>query len=47
MALSVAHRAYVLGSGSIVAEGPAEEIGADPRLKSAYLGVPAEALQHA
>ncbi|MBV8914411.1 MAG: ATP-binding cassette domain-containing protein, partial [Acetobacteraceae bacterium] len=39
MALSVAHRAYVLASGRTVASGPAAEIAADPRLRSAYLGV--------
>jgi ABC-type branched-subunit amino acid transport system ATPase component len=39
MALSVAHRAYVLASGRTIASGPAAEIAADPRLRSAYLGV--------
>jgi branched-chain amino acid transport system ATP-binding protein len=39
MALSVADRAYVLGSGRIVAEGPAQELAADERVKNAYLGI--------
>jgi branched-chain amino acid transport system ATP-binding protein len=38
MALSVAHRAYVLNSGRIVAGGTAAEIADDPRLRHAYLG---------
>ena len=42
MALTVVHRAYVLGSGRMVAQGTATELGADPRLKSAYLGVAAD-----
>jgi branched-chain amino acid transport system ATP-binding protein len=39
MALSVAHRAYVLSSGRIVADGTAAQIADDPRLRHAYLGV--------
>lgn len=38
MALSVAHRGYVLSSGRIVAEGSAAEVARDPRLMGAYLG---------
>ena len=38
MALSIAHRAYVLETGNIVIEGPARELARDPRVKSAYLG---------
>ena len=41
MALAVAHRAYVLGSGRVVAEGPAQALAADERVKNAYLGVAA------
>jgi branched-chain amino acid transport system ATP-binding protein len=37
-ALQVADRAMVLRNGSVVAEGTAEEIGADPSLHRAYLG---------
>ena len=40
MALRIVHRAYVLGSGRVVAAGTAAELAADPRLKSAYLGMP-------
>jgi branched-chain amino acid transport system ATP-binding protein len=39
MALSVAHRAYVLETGRIVLTGPAKEIADTPQVKSAYLGV--------
>jgi branched-chain amino acid transport system ATP-binding protein len=38
MALSVAHRAYVLETGRIVLQGPAAELRADPKVKAAYLG---------
>ncbi|MFH0872166.1 MAG: ABC transporter ATP-binding protein [bacterium] len=38
MALSIAHRAYVLETGSIVLEGGAEDLRADPQVRSAYLG---------
>jgi ABC-type molybdenum transport system ATPase subunit/photorepair protein PhrA len=41
MALAVAHRAYVLGSGRVVAHGPAAEMAADERVKNAYLGIAA------
>jgi len=39
-ALEVADRAYVMELGVIVAEGPADEIAADPRLVRASLGPP-------
>ncbi|NLG85072.1 MAG: ABC transporter ATP-binding protein [Firmicutes bacterium] len=38
MALSIAHRAYVLETGRIVLSGPAEELAQDPKVKEAYLG---------
>ncbi|MBI3077171.1 MAG: ABC transporter ATP-binding protein, partial [Deltaproteobacteria bacterium] len=37
-ALQIADRAYVLEAGTIVAEGPAPELAADPRIREAYLG---------
>ena len=37
-ALAVADRAYVLESGSITAEGAADAVREDPRVKAAYLG---------
>jgi branched-chain amino acid transport system ATP-binding protein len=39
MALSIAHRAYVLETGRIVLSGTAREIAENPQVKSAYLGV--------
>jgi branched-chain amino acid transport system ATP-binding protein len=39
MALSVAHRAYVLETGRIVLEGPAKEVRDNPQVRAAYLGV--------
>jgi branched-chain amino acid transport system ATP-binding protein len=39
MALSVAHRAYVLETGRIVLAGVAKEIADNPQVKTAYLGV--------
>ena len=39
MALSIAHRAYVLETGRIVLAGPAKEIAANPQVRTAYLGV--------
>jgi len=39
MALSVAHRAYVLETGRIVLSGGAKEIAENPQVKEAYLGV--------
>ena len=38
MALSVADRAYVLETGRIVLEGPAEEVLENPEVQAAYLG---------
>ncbi len=41
MALAVSHRAYVLGSGRIVAEGSAAQLAKDERVRTAYLGIAA------
>jgi branched-chain amino acid transport system ATP-binding protein len=38
MALSVANRAYVLETGSIVLSGPADDVLHNPQVQSAYLG---------
>ena len=38
MALSIAHRGYVLETGRIVTTGPSEELLASPAIKKAYLG---------
>jgi branched-chain amino acid transport system ATP-binding protein len=38
MALSVANRAYVLETGRIVLEGPAQEVLENPEVQEAYLG---------
>ena len=38
MALSIADRAYVLGTGKITISGNAQEILADDRVRAAYLG---------
>lgn len=37
-ALEIAHRAYVIETGSIVMEGAGKELLTDPRVKEAYLG---------
>jgi branched-chain amino acid transport system ATP-binding protein len=37
--LDVAQRAYILDNGRFVLEGPAADIGNDPELKRAYLGM--------
>jgi branched-chain amino acid transport system ATP-binding protein len=37
--LEVAQRAYILDNGRFVLEGPAADIGKDPELKRAYLGL--------
>ena len=37
--LDVAQRAYILDNGRFVLEGPAAELGNDPKLKHAYLGM--------
>jgi branched-chain amino acid transport system ATP-binding protein len=39
MALSIANRAYVLETGSIVLAGDAKEIASNPEVKKAYLGI--------
>ncbi len=39
MALSIAHRAYVLETGRIVLSGTAKEIADNSQVKSAYLGI--------
>jgi len=39
MALSVAHRAYVLETGRIVLSGAAKDIAENPQVRTAYLGV--------
>jgi len=38
MALSIANRAYVLETGEVVLEGPADELAANPEVRKAYLG---------
>lgn len=38
MALEVAHRAYVLETGNIILEGPANEVAKNPKVIKAYLG---------
>ena len=38
MALSIAHRGYVLETGRIVLEGTAQELRDNPQVKKAYLG---------
>ena len=38
-AFSVADRAYVLETGRVVREGPAEQLAEDPEVKRAYLGL--------
>ncbi len=39
MALSIAHRAYVIENGSVVLEGDAESMKNNPEVKKAYLGI--------
>ena len=39
MAMGIAHRAYVLEEGRIVAEGAPHELMARPEIRRAYLGV--------
>ena len=39
MALSIAHRAYVLQTGSIVLSGTAEDVSKDESVRKAYLGM--------
>jgi branched-chain amino acid transport system ATP-binding protein len=38
-ALSIADRGYVMETGQIVMDGPAEDLIADPRIREAYLGI--------
>ncbi|QTA81965.1 High-affinity branched-chain amino acid transport system, ATP-binding protein [Desulfonema limicola] len=38
LALKFAHRAYVLDTGEIVMEGPAQELADNPEVQKAYLG---------
>jgi len=38
MALSIAHRAYVLQTGQVVLSGPASELRENEQIKEAYLG---------
>ena len=38
MALSIAHRAYVLQTGAVVLSGTAEELRLNPAIREAYLG---------
>jgi len=38
MALSIAHRAYVLETGQVVLQGPAKELADNPEIRKAYLG---------
>ncbi|MCL4424422.1 MAG: ABC transporter ATP-binding protein [Firmicutes bacterium] len=38
MALSIAHQAYVIETGQIVLQGPAQELARSERVKKAYLG---------
>ncbi len=39
MALSIAHRAYVMQTGSIVLSGAASDVAKDENVKKAYLGI--------
>jgi len=38
-ALRLAHRAYVIGSGQLLREGTADELIADPAIRTAYIGM--------
>jgi branched-chain amino acid transport system ATP-binding protein len=38
LALQIADKAYVLQTGRIVLQGPADELRRDPRIRDAYLG---------
>jgi branched-chain amino acid transport system ATP-binding protein len=38
MALSIAHRAYVLQTGAVVLSGAAADLRRDPAIREAYLG---------
>lgn len=39
MALTVAHRAYVLETGAVVLSGKASDLRSDPKVRTAYLGM--------
>jgi len=39
MALSIAHRAYILETGRIVLEGSAKKVRENPQVRAAYLGI--------
>jgi branched-chain amino acid transport system ATP-binding protein len=39
MALQISHRGYVLETGTVTLEGPSAELLADPKVRSAYLGL--------
>jgi len=39
MALQISHRGYVLETGAVTLEGPAGDLLADPKVRSAYLGL--------
>ena len=38
LALSIAHRGYVIETGEIILEGPAKELANNPEVRKAYLG---------
>ncbi len=38
-ALRIANRAYVMENGSVIMEGPGQEILRNPKVKEAYLGI--------
>ncbi len=40
LALQIAHYAYVVQSGRIILQGPADEMARNPRIRDAYLGGP-------
>ena len=39
MALTIAHRGYVLTTGEVILEGPAADLAANPQVRAAYLGL--------
>jgi len=38
MALTVAHRGYVVATGEVIMEGPSQSLLSDPKVRKAYLG---------
>jgi branched-chain amino acid transport system ATP-binding protein len=46
LALEISNYAYVLETGSILLEGPADRVLADPKVKEAYLGETVQDLTH-